>query len=291
MKRLLTAFLAALYVLSACTKPPANPTPIAVPVSESTPTVTPVPMALIVNGEGISLEEYNAALKQLQEAQQSIGKAATPQEQHDTLVETFVSELLLAQAAAQSGKVVDDAELQARIDKLAADLGGADKLTAWQQRYGYTPESFSTSLRRSILVSWQRDAIINAVPTTADQVHARQILVQDKDNADAAYAQIRTGTDFEALAHVYDPALDGDMQWFPQWGLTQQNVADAAFALQPGQYSEVIKSDLGYHIVYVIERDAAHPLSVNMRLILQRKTLQEWLAAAKAASTIEILVN
>ena len=291
MKRLLTAFLAALFILTACSKPPVNPTPTVEPTSESTPTVTPVPMALIVNGEGITMEEYNVALTQLQEAQQSIGKTATPQEQHDTLVETFVSELLLAQAATQSGKVVDDAELQARIDKLAADLGGADKLTAWQQRYGYTPESFNASLRRSILVAWQRDAIINAVPITADQVHARQILVQDKDNADAAYAQIRTGTDFEALAHVYDPALDGDMQWFPQWGLTQQNVADAAFALQPGQYSEVIKSDLGYHIVYVIERDAAHPLSVNMRLILQQKTLQEWLAAAKAASTIEILVN
>jgi peptidyl-prolyl cis-trans isomerase C len=291
MKRLLITLFVALFVVTGCKRTPTTISPTAEPTSASTPTITPEPMALIVNGEGVTLVEYNAALTRLQEAQQSIGKAASPQEQRDSLVETFVSELLLSQAAAQGGESVDDTELQARVDKLAAELGGVDKLTAWQQRYGYTPESFNASLRRSILVSWERDAILNAVPTTADQVHARQILVQDKDNADAAYAQIRTGTDFATLAYEYDPALGGEMQWFPQWGLTQQNVADAAFALQPGEYSEVIKSEIGYHIVYVIERDAQHPLSVNMRLLLQQKTLQQWLTDAKAASTIEVLVN
>jgi parvulin-like peptidyl-prolyl isomerase len=291
MKRILIALMAALFVVTGCTRTPTSSSPTAEPTSASTPTITPEPMALVVNGEGISMVEYNAALTRLQEAQQSIGTTATPQEQRDTLVDTFVSELLLAQAAAQSGKVVDDTELQTRVDKLAADLGGEDKLTAWQERYGYTPETFRASLRRSILVSWQRDAIIDAVPATADQVHTRQILVQDKENADAAYAMIRTGTEFATLAYDYDPSLGGDMQWFPQWGLTQQNVADAAFALQPGEYSEVIKSDIGYHIVYVIERDAQHPLSVNMRLLLQQRTLEQWLAEAKAASTIEVLVN
>jgi len=291
MKRLLIALLAAMLVVTGCKRTPTSVSPTAEATSAATPTITPEPMALIVNGEGIPMAEYDAALKRLQEAQQSIGKTASPQEQRDTLVETFVSELLLSQAAVQGGKTVDDAELQTRIDKLAADLGGADKLTAWQQRYGYTPETFNASLRRSILVSWERDAIINAVPTTADQVHARQILVQDKDNADAAYALIRTGTDFATLAYEYDPALGGELQWFPQWGLTQQNVADAAFALQPGEYSEVIKSELGYHIIYVIERDPNHPLTINMRLLLQQKTLQQWLSDAKVASTIEVLVN
>ena len=154
--------------------------------------------------------------KRLQEAQQSINKVTTPQEQKDRVIDNFVTEMLMAQAAVQNGKVLDDTDLQNRINALITDIGGEDKLTAWQARNGYTPETFRASLRRSILVSWQRDEIINAVPTTADQIHARQILVQDEDNAAYAYAQLQTGADFETLAFDYDPLLGGDLFWFPR---------------------------------------------------------------------------
>lgn len=291
MKRFLLAGILILVALSGCNRNPTDATPTAVPTVEVTPTNTPEALALRVNGEGITLADYNAALKRLQDAQQSINQSATEAEQKAAVTENLVSELLLAQAAIQAGQVLDDAALQQRMDVLAAEIGGTEKLVEWQQRYGYTPESFRSDLKRSILASWQRDLIINTVPTTADQVHARQILVLDVDNANLAYAQLQTGTEFETIAYAYDPQLGGDLSWFPVWGLTQQNVADAAFALQPGEYTEVIKSPIGYHIVYVIERDANHVLSVNARRLLQERTLQDWLTAAKAASTIEILVN
>ena len=73
--------------------------------------------------------------------------------------------------------------------------------------------------------------------------------------------------------------------------LTQPNVEEAVFALQPGEYTEVIKSNIGYHIVYVIEREAEHKLSIESRRMLQEKALQAWLEAARATSTIEILVQ
>ncbi len=291
MKRFLLAGILILVALSGCNRNPAGDTPTAIPTVELTPTNTPEALALKVNGEGITLADFNAALKRLQDAQQSINQSATEAEQKAAVTENLISELLLAQAAVQAGQSLDDATLQQRIDALAAEIGGTEKLLEWQQRYGYTPESFRADLQRSILASWQRDQIINAVPATADQVHARQILVLDEDNANLAYAQLQTGTEFETIAYAYDPQLGGDLSWFPVWGLTQQNVADAAFVLQPGEYTEVIKSPIGYHIVYVIERDASHVLSVNARRLLQERTLQDWLTAAKAASTIEILVN
>lgn len=291
MKRILIISILVLLVLSGCKPAAGEETPTALPTEDATPTNTAEPMALTVNGEGISLNEYNAALKRLQDAQQSINKVASAQEQRDSVIDNFVTEILMAQAAVQNGKVLDDNDLQNRINALITDIGGEDKLTEWQARNGYTPETFRTSLRRSILLSWQRDEIINAVPTTADQIHARQILVQDEDNAAYALAQLKTGTNFETLAFDYDPLLGGDLSWFPQWGLTQQNVADAAFTLQPGEYSEVIKSEIGYHIIYVIERDANHVLSVNMRRMLQEKAIIDWLTAAKASSAIEILVD
>jgi parvulin-like peptidyl-prolyl isomerase len=248
-------------------------------------------MALVVNGQGITLVEYNAALLRLKEAQESIGQPGVEQEQVERVLRNFTDELLLAQAAVQNGRVVDDAELQTRIDKLVADVGGEANLVSWQERNYYTPETFRESLRRAILVTWQRDEIINAVPMTAEHIRARQILVQDEDNAVYAYAQLQSGADFETLAFLYDFTLGGDLGWFPRGMLTQPNVEEAVFALQPGEYTEVIKSAIGYHIVYVIEREMEHALSIESRRMMQEKALQAWLEAARTASSIEILVQ
>ena len=152
MKRILIVSILVLLVLSGCKRSPAAETPTVAPTSEVTPTSTAEPMALMVNGEGITLVEYNAALKRLQDAQQSINKVTTAQEQKDSVVDNFVTEILMSQAAVQNGKVLDDNELQNRINALITDIGGEDKLTAWQQRYGYTPDTFRASLRRSILL-------------------------------------------------------------------------------------------------------------------------------------------
>jgi peptidyl-prolyl cis-trans isomerase C len=256
-------------------------------------TATPVeaPMALRVNGEGITMTEYQAELTRLQNAQADLGMTSTPAEQRDRVLENLTDQLLLAQAAAQGGFTVADATLQARIDALAAEMGGADKLQTWETANGYTDESFRIALKRSIAVAWQRDQIINSVPTTADQVHARQILFQEQGNADNYYQQLETGADFATLAYQVDQNTGGDLGWFPQGYLTQPDVEAAAFALQPGQYSSVIHTELGYHIIYVIERDANHTLSVDARRVLQEKKLDEWLTASKAVSTIEVLVQ
>jgi peptidyl-prolyl cis-trans isomerase C len=276
-------------VISGC-GPRVTPTPEPT-ATLAEPTPTEVPMALKVNGEGITLEEYQAELTRLQQAQTTLSTTATPEEQRDRLIEDLTDQLLLAQAAAQNGFSVDDATLQSRVDALATDMGGADKLSAWESANGYTDDSFRVALRRSIAVSWQRDQIINTVPETADQVHVRQMLVQDEANAQSLYTQLQNGADFATLAYKLDPTTGGDLGWFPKGYLTQSAVEEAAFALEVGSYSEVIQSDLGYHILYLIERDENHPLSVDARRTLQQQRLDEWLKAAKGTSNIEILVK
>lgn len=288
IQKILLISILAIFLSSCGPRETPTPEPTATPAE---PTPTEVPMALKVNGEGITLEEYQAELTRLQQAQTTLSTTATPEEQRDRLVEDLTDQLLLAQAAAQNGFSVDDATLQSRVDALASDMGGADKLSAWESANGYTDDSFRVALRRSIAVSWQRDQIINTVPETADQVHVRQMLVQDEANAQSLYTQLQNGADFATLAYKLDPTTGGDLGWFPKGYLTQSAVEEAAFALEVGSYSEVIQSDLGYHILYLIERDENHPLSVDARRTLQQQRLDEWLKAAKGTSNIEILVK
>jgi len=247
-------------------------------------------MAITINTVGITVEEYQQELTRLQQAQTQLGISSTPEEQKQKLIDDFTNQLLLEQGAIQGGFILDDAPLQARIDALASTLGGQDKLTAWESANSYTVDTFREAMRRSIAVAWQRDQIANSVPTTAEQVHVRQILVQTESTANDLLAQIKAGADFATLALLYDPVTGGDLGWFPQGYLTQPEVEAAAFALQPGQTSEIIKSAIGYHILYMIERDPQHELSPDARRVLQEKKLTEWLDAARTASQIVINV-
>lgn len=282
-----------LFLFSGCNT--ATPTVVitevpTTPTVEASPTPTQIPMALLVNGEGITFTEYDSELTRLQMALEETGKQMTADEQKTTILTNLTDELLLAQTAQQAGFSVSDDDLQARIDKLVNEIGGVDKLTEWQTQYNYTDESFRAYLNRSILVAWQRDQITDAVPATADQVHARQLIFQDEADANEAYTALMGGVAFSKLAETQDPVLGGDLGWFPKGTLTQPVVEDAVFALQPGGFTAVIKSDIGYHIVELIERESDHPLSVEARRMLQEQALKQWLVDRRATSTIETFV-
>ena len=62
------------------------------------------------------------------------------------------------------------------------------------------------------------------------------------------------------------------------------------YAQPVGIYSDIIESDIGYHIVMVLDR-AERPLSSDARLTLQHKAVAAWLTDKLANSAIENLTN
>jgi len=262
----------------------------ATPTSANTPTPTELPMALRVNGEGITITEYQHELDLLKSAWQEAGKAADDAAQKKLLQDYFIDELILSQAAKTEGYAVSDAALQEHITALAGQLGGQDKLAQWKTKYGYDDASFIQRLRRGMAAAWMRDRVAAQAGTTADQVHARQIRVNSDGEARAVQAQLQAGTDFTELADEYDPLTRGDLGWFPRGYLYQKAVEDAAFALQPGQVSAMLTTEIGYHFVLVIERDANRPLSPDALQFVRRQALEKWLAQKRSEAKIDILI-
>lgn len=267
-----------------------TPLPSESPIPQVSPTATqtPEPLALIVNGEGVSLAEYDAQLKQLQAADTDLGKTQTPEEQRKMVLAELTDQTLLAQAAVLDGFSLDDAGLQAKVDKLAADLGGQPALDSWMTANGYTSASFRTAIRRAAGSAWEREKIIAAVPDKAEQVKLQQILVRSSDTAESVYRQLQAGAVFATLAANYDPITSGILGWIPRGYLTQPAVEEAAFALQPGQYSPVIQTSFGYHIVYVIERESDRVMSTDARQLLQHKALENWLIEKRASAAVTV---
>jgi parvulin-like peptidyl-prolyl isomerase len=239
-----------------------------------------------VDGEAITLEQLQAELARYQAA---LGTQLATDEQQRVL-DDLIDQTLLAQAAFEGGYTLDEAALQKRIDTLIDRLGSEQALTEWQAANGYSAESFRQDLARAVAAAWMRDQIAASVPPTAEQVHARQIRHYNPEDAAGALAQLRQGADFAALAEQADPIGKGDLGWFPRGYLLDKKLEEAAFGLQPGEYSDVIEASTGFHILQVIERDPAHSLEPDARLTLQYQALEAWLQDRRAQSEIQVLL-
>ena len=88
------------------------------------------------------------------------------------------------------------------------------------------------------------------------EIHARHILVPTEEEAKAALARIKNGEDFTKVATELskDPGGEGgDLGWFTKERMVPE-FADAAFKMEPGQVSDPVKSQFGWHIIKVEEK-------------------------------------
>lgn len=125
--------------------------------------------------------------------------------------------------------------------------------------------------------------------TLPERARARHILVRvgpdadeetvtvAREKADAARARLLAGEAFEAVAAEVseDPGSKdqgGDIGEFAR-GTHATALEDTAFALEPGDLSEVIRSDYGFHVVRVDGRDPAstRPFAGDVDMELARE--------------------
>jgi peptidyl-prolyl cis-trans isomerase C len=258
-------------------------------ISTKTPTLVPPTstpsevFAALVNGEGILLADYESELTRFR-AVSGTGLATYGEER---VLDDMIDQVLLAQAAAEQGFIVDDTTLEERIQNLGIS---AEDLEDWKTSYSYSEDSFDRALSLAIASAWMRDKIISEAPNTAEQVHARQILLYNSTDAEEILTQLDSGTDFVTIAEEVDPLTKGDLGWFPRGYLNITELDETLFTLEPGEYSDIIKTPLGYHIVQVIDRELDHPLTENTRRVIQLNTLAEWLETQRELSEIVILI-
>jgi len=275
--------------LSACasvsTPAPASFTPEPT-FTPAPPTATSEPMALTVNGEGVTVWDFDAEVQRYTTAQTALGNEVASIDAAGAVIQDLIAQLLLSQAARANGFTLDDASLQARIDALAAQIGGAEALSAWQNANGYSEQAFRSALKREGEAAWMRDRIISNVPSTAEQVHVQQILLYNQDTAQNFLLQLNGGADFDELAVLADPLTRGDLGWVPRGYLLNAQIEDAVFNLEVGQHSDLIITDVGFHIVRVLARDPSHPLSPDAYLALQELALKNWVEEQKQSADV-----
>ena len=151
-------------------------------------------------------------------------------------------------------------------------------------------------LEPTIYATKIQDDLGSTIPTTAEQVHAAHILFDDEQKAKDTLALIKAGNlDFAAAAKQLSTDTGtkdngGDLGWFPK-GVMDPAFEAAAFALEPGQISDVVTSSFGYHIIKVIEKDPNRPVSADILAYEKSAAYSKWLGDQKSTDANKVTYN
>lgn len=150
-----------------------------------------------------------------------------------------------------------------------------------------TREDYTRLIAEPALAREKIDAAIAAgVGQAAEQVRAAHILVETQDLARELAAQIQDGADFAELAimHSIDEgtaANGGDLGWFTRDEMVAP-FAEAAFALAPGETSEPVQSEFGWHIIRSSGQEAERVLTDQQITRLAQTRIGQWLEGRRA---------
>ncbi len=203
------------------------------------------------------------------------------------LLDRLITERVLMQYAKESGIRVDDTQVERAIARIAQDNKMTpDEFKKAVEREGIAFPKYREDLRNEMVIQRLRERevegrvavsdaevdlflatqdsqsggdveykvahILVLVPeqATPEQVEARVRKVEE------AMRQLRSGGDFGQVAATFSDAPDalqgGNLGWRPPARLPQIFL-DPIRSLKPGQYSGVLRSAAGFHIVKLIE--------------------------------------
>jgi foldase protein PrsA len=285
---------------TATAQQPTVAVPTTAPTGQVTRPTPSVPTAALVNGQPVELEAYEQqvalaieSLSQHQDLEPDTeeGELAIAQLRRQIL-DAMIDQLLIEQAATEAGIVITDEQVDAEMASLIGD--DVAKFEEWLTANGLTREDFQTQLRQQLLTAAFQEQVVGSEAPPVEQAHARHILVETESEAMDLLIRLRSGESFAELARQYSQDQGssdsgGDLGFFPR-GVMPVQVEAVAFALAPGQRSGIVKTDFGYHIIEVVEKDPSREIPEDMLPVWRQNMFMRWLEAERAAAEVEYLI-
>jgi peptidyl-prolyl cis-trans isomerase C len=238
----------------------------------------PVESVATVNGKAITKSEFDLYVANVgQQAGREI-----PAEQRAELLDQYIGMKLAAAEAEKAGvakeKKVEDQLALARLN-VVVDAG--------LQKYLEAHPVSDAELKP------EYDAQVAQMPR---EYHARHILVEDKDTADAIVKQLKGGADFAKLAETKSKDSSnksgGDLGWFTLDTMVKE-FSEAVVKLEPGKITEVpVHSQFGWHVIKLEEARAPNAPAFDqvkdrVKMLVQRKKLQTYLEDLRKNAKVE----
>ena len=285
-----------------------------------------------VNGEDVTKADFDRLITNMEAS----ARQPVPAERRDEIFRKALDQLvtykLLLQATRARKIDVTDEEVESSIKQMRSQLPNEQEFKKALAARGMTLERLKADTRLDISINKMMEAEAATQPAPADaQVRdfydknpdkfkqdeacrASHILFKVEEGADAAtkkklkdqaesvLKQARAGADFAQLAKKYSAdgsaQEGGDLNFFTR-GQMVPAFDQAAFALKPGEISDIVTTQFGYHIIKVTERRPAstvpfEQVSARIKEYLTEQQKQQkvdtFIESLKQKAKIEVLV-
>jgi peptidyl-prolyl cis-trans isomerase C len=237
---------------------------------------------VIARVNGVDIKQSDLTL-----AEEDVGaemQTASPEAKREQLI-TYLADIILVTQAAEKKKLADTPDFKRRLAFLRNKL---------LMGYGLQDEAKSALTDEAM-----RQVYEEAVKSMGGQeeVHARHILVETEDEAKAILEALKGGADFATLAKEKskDPgaADGGDLGYFTKEQMVPE-FSEVAFKMYPGQLSNPVKTQFGWHIIKVEDKRTKpvpefEKVKDQIEAFLMRKAQTEFVAKLRQGAKIERL--
>jgi len=230
------------------------------------------------------------------------------------VLDKLITEELIRQEAKKVDMTVDKTKVEEIYSNFKKNLDENEDLKKFYEENNMDEEFVKKQIRTELLVAEYEKALFEEIGLNQEkldeivkdyivQVSAKHILVKDEALAKEILAKIEAGEDFGALAKEYseDPGSkenNGDLGYFPR-GKMVPEFEKAAFSLNVGEVSGLVKTDYGYHIIKVEGKKTIEDLKGevsdeeiaaernNVELRIKQDKFNERIAELKSKANIE----
>ncbi len=290
------AALAAPLLLGVAATPASGEEPKTPQAATKPADAAPAVMAT-VNGTPILRVDVERAVKALLSSR---GQQPLPPELKKQAEDAALDQLISAELLYQAGSKVTIADLEKKVaDKVnqnKAKLGTAEAFAAALKSADLTEKELADLTRKDIVITSfiEQEIVSKSTATEADakkfyddnldkfkkpeSVNASHILcditpqakAEDKqkarEKAAALMKRIKAGEDFAAVAKAESGCPSskqgGDLGEFGR-GQMVKPFEDAAFSLKPGEVSDIVETQFGYHIIKLTKKQEAQLVSYD----------------------------
>jgi len=273
-----------------------------------------------VNGEDVTKVDFDRLIKNMELRANQPVPAERRNEIFRQALDQLVTYAVLTQETRARKVAVTDDEVESNIKQMRSQFPNQQEFTKALATRGMSLDKLKSDTRIDISINkmMEAEAATGQPPADAqvrefydknpdkfkqdEAVRASHILFKVEESADAAakkkvrdqaesvLKQARGGADFAELAkkHSADGSAQqgGDLNFFTK-GQMVPAFDQAAFSMKPGEISDIVTTQFGYHIIKVTEHRA--PSTVPFEQVSER--IKEFLTEQQKQQKVEAFIN
>ena len=258
----------------------------------------------VVNGSVITQADLDVEMAEFQQRLSKMGRLLNDSQflgMKKRFLENLVERELLYQESQKEEIEVDEAALEIQLRALEKKYR---RTVAVQE---FIDKKFAVT-EEEMRAYYESDPRISMQPA---QVQASHILIKMNPAADESQEKearrkieeiqnrLNAGEDFASLAGQFSEcpsgAKGGELGYLGQ-GRMPKPFEEAAFTLEPGETSEIVKTPFGYHLIKVLDKkpestvayeQVSEEIEQRLRLQKTRKEMRQYIEKLKEAANVE----